>query len=223
MKILLIEDDKESAKYLIKGLKEHGYVVDHSESGKDGLFMAASEKYDAMIIDRMVPEVDGVTIVQTLRAAKNETPILILTALGKVEEKVAGLKSGADDYLAKPYSFTELLARLEAITRRKPGEKTVTTLSCGDLEMNLLTRSVKRAGKEIDLQAREFALLEYLMRNRGTVITRTMLLENVWDYNFDPQTNVIDVHISRLRQKIDKGFDKSMIQTLRGAGYKLVA
>lgn len=223
MKILLIEDDRESAKYLIKGLREQGHVVDHSESGKDGMFMAASEKYDAMIIDRMIPEVDGMTIVQTLRASGNDTPILFLTALDKVEEKVKGLKAGADDYLAKPYSFTELMARLETITRRKSGEKAVTKLTCGDLEMDLLTRTVKRAGKVIDLQAREFALLEYLMRNTGMVITRTMLLENVWDYNFDPQTNVIDVHISRLRQKIDKGFEKTMIQTLRGAGYKLVA
>jgi len=222
VKILIIEDDKESAKYLMKGLREQGYVVDHSLSGKDGLFMATSEKYDAMIIDRMVPEVDGLTIVQTLRASGNETPMIILTALDKVEERVKGLKSGADDYLAKPYSFTELLARLEAITRRKSAEKAVTKLTCGELEMDLLTRTVKRAGKVIDLQAREFALLEYLMRNCGTVVTRTMLLEQVWDYNFDPQTNVIDVHISRLRNKIDKGFDKSMIQTLRGAGYKLV-
>jgi two-component system, OmpR family, response regulator len=223
MKILLIEDDKESAKYLSKGLREHGYVVDHCDNGKDGLFMAASEKYDAMIIDRMVPEVDGVTIIQTLRASGNETPMIILTALDKVEERVKGLKAGADDYLAKPYSFTELLARLEAITRRKSGEKAVTKLSCGDLEMDLLTRVVKRSGKVIELQAREFALLEYLMRNCGTVVTRTMLLEHVWDYNFDPQTNVIDVHISRLRNKIDKGFDKTLIQTLRGAGYKLAA
>lgn len=224
MKFLLIEDDKESAKYLIKGLKEQGYVVDHCDNGKDGLFMAASEHYDAMIVDRMIPEIDGVTVIQTLRASGNETPILILTALDKVEDRVKGLKSGADDYLAKPYSFTELLARLEAITRRKSGggEKAVTKLSCGELEMDLLTRMVRRSGKEIDLQAREFALLEYLMRNCGTVVTRTMLLEHVWDYNFDPQTNVIDVHISRLRQKIDKGFDKSMIQTLRGAGYKLM-
>ncbi len=223
MKLLLIEDDKESAKYLLKGLREQGYVVDHAESGKDGLFMAASEKYDGMIIDRMVPEVDGVTIIQTLRASGNETPIIILTALDKVEERVKGLKAGADDYLAKPYSFTELVARIETITRRKSGTKAVTKLQCGELEMDLLTRSVKRGDKDIDLQAREFALLEFLMRNSGTVVTRTMLLEHVWDYNFDPQTNVIDVHISRLRQKVDKGFDKSMIQTLRGAGYKLVA
>ena len=221
MKLLLIEDDKESAKYLIKGLREQGYVVDHCDNGKDGLFMAASEKYDAMIVDRMVPEIDGLTVIQTLRAAGNETPMIVLTALDKVEDRVKGLKSGADDYLAKPYSFTELLARLEAITRRKAGEKAVTKIACGDLEMDLLTRTVKRGGKTIELQAREFALLEYLMRNCGTVITRTMLLEHVWDYNFDPQTNVIDVHISRLRHKIDKGFDKSMIQTLRGAGYKL--
>lgn len=222
MKLLLIEDDKESAKYLAKGLREQGYVIDHCDNGKDGLFLAASEKYDAMIIDRMVPEVDGITIIQTLRAAGNETPMIILTALDKVEERVRGLKSGADDYLAKPYSFTELLARLEAITRRKAGEKAVTKLTCGELEMDLLTRSVIRSGKVIELQAREFALLEYMMRNCGTVVTRTMLLEHVWDYNFDPQTNVIDVHISRLRQKIDKGFEKTMIQTLRGAGYKLV-
>jgi two-component system OmpR family response regulator len=221
MKLLLIEDDVESAKYLMKGLKEQGYVIDHCASGKEGLFMAASEKYDAMIIDRMVPEVDGVTIIQTLRASGNQTPVIILTALDKVEERVKGLKSGADDYLAKPYSFTELLARLEAITRRKAGEKAVTRLTCGELEMDLLTREVRRAGKMIELQAREFALLEYLMRNHGTVVTRTMLLEHVWDYNFDPQTNVIDVHISRLRQKLDKGFEKSLIQTLRGAGYKL--
>ena len=223
MKILLIEDDAEAAKYLAKGLREQGHVTDHATSGKDGLFLATTEKYDAMIIDRMLPEVDGLTIVQTLRASGNETPIILLTALDKVDEKVRGLKSGADDYLAKPYSFTELLARLETITRRKSGEKTQTKLACGDLEMDLLTRTVKRGGKEIDLQAREFALLEYLLRNSGQLVTRTMLLEHVWDYNFDPQTNVIDVHISRLRQKVDKGFDKSLIQTLRGSGYKLVA
>ncbi len=223
MKILLIEDDAEAAKYLQKGLREHGHVVDHAEQGKDGLFLATTEKYDAMIIDRMIPEVDGLAIVQTLRASGNETPIILLTALDKVDEKVKGLKAGADDYLAKPYSFTELMARLDTITRRKSGEKTQTKLTCGDLEMDLLTRSVRRGGKDIDLQAREFSLLEYLLRNSGQVVTRTMLLEHVWDYNFDPQTNVIDVHISRLRQKIDKGFDKSMIQTLRGAGYKLTA
>ncbi len=223
MKILLIEDDKESAKYLLKGLREQGNVVDHCVSGRDGLFMATTEHYDAMIIDRMLPEVDGITIVQTLRASNNQTPIMLLTALDKVEERVKGLKVGADDYLAKPYSFSELQARLDAITRRKSGEKTTTTLTCADLEMDLLSRTVKRGGKVIDLQAREFSLLEYLIRNCGTVVTRTMLLEHVWDYNFDPQTNVIDVHISRLRQKIDKGFDKSLIQTLRGSGYRIVS
>lgn len=223
MKILLIEDDKESAKYLLKGLREQAHVVDHCVSGRDGLFMATTEHYDAMIIDRMLPEVDGITIVQTLRASNNQTPIMLLTALDKVEERVKGLKVGADDYLAKPYSFSELQARLDAITRRKSGEKTTTILTCADLEMDLLSRTVKRGGKIIDLQAREFSLLEYLMRNCGTVVTRTMLLEHVWDYNFDPQTNVIDVHISRLRQKIDKGFDKSLIQTLRGAGYRIMA
>jgi two-component system OmpR family response regulator len=223
MKILLIEDDNESAKYLLKGLREQGHVVDHCISGRDGLFLATTEHYDAMIIDRMLPEVDGITIVQTLRASNNQTPIILLTALDKVEERVKGLKVGADDYLAKPYSFSELQARLDAITRRKSGEKTTTTLTCADLEMDLLSRTVKRGGKVIDLQAREFSLLEFLMRNHGTVVTRTMLLEHVWDYNFDPQTNVIDVHISRLRQKIDKGFDKSLIQTLRGSGYRISA
>ncbi|MGE0754493.1 MAG: winged helix-turn-helix domain-containing protein [Alphaproteobacteria bacterium] len=222
MKLLLIEDDMEAAQYLIKGLREQGYVVDHCDSGKDGLFRAASETYDVLVIDRMVPEVDGLTILQTLRASGNQTPALILTALDKVDERVKGLKAGADDYLAKPYSFTELTARLEAITRRKSSEKATTMLHCGDLVMNLLDRTVTRGGQAIDLQAREFSLLEYLMRNAGTVVTRTMLLEHVWDYNFDPQTNVIDVHISRLRQKIDKGFDKNMILTLRGTGYKLV-
>jgi two-component system OmpR family response regulator len=223
MKILLIEDDKESAKYLLKGLREQGHVLDHAVAGRDGLFMATTEPYDAMIIDRMIPEVDGITIVKTLRASGNDTPIIILTALDKVEERVKGLKAGADDYLAKPYSFSELQARLETITRRKSGEKTATVLTCADLEVDLLSRTVKRGGKIIDLQAREFSLLEYLMRNAGMAVTRTMLLEHVWDYNFDPQTNVIDVHISRLRQKIDKGFDKGLIQTLRGAGYRITA
>jgi len=223
MKILLIEDDIESAKYLVKGLREQGYVLDHATGGRDGLFLATTEHYDAMIIDRMIPEVDGITIVKTLRASGNETPIIILTALDKVEEKVKGLKAGADDYLAKPYSFSELQARLETITRRKATEKTQTVLTIADLELDLLSRTVKRGGKIIDLQAREFSLLEYLMQHAGMVITRTMLLENVWDYNFDPQTNVIDVHISRLRQKVDKGFDKSLIQTLRGSGYRISA
>jgi two-component system, OmpR family, response regulator len=221
MKILIIEDDKEAAEYLAKGLTEQGHTVDMAQKGKEGLFLAMSETYDAMVVDRMLPEVDGLTIVQTLRGAGNHTPVLMLTALGKVEERVKGLKEGADDYLVKPYSFTELLARLETITRRQTGEKTQTKLTCEDLEMDLLSRSVTRAGKKIDLQAREFQLLEYLMRSVGQVVTRTMLLEQVWDYNFDPQTNVIDVHISRLRQKVDKGFEKSLIHTLRGAGYKL--
>jgi two-component system OmpR family response regulator len=223
VKILVIEDDKEAAQYLVKGLREQRHVVDHAANGKEGLFMATSEPYDALLIDRMLPEIDGLTITQTLRASGNKTPILILTALEKVDERVKGLKAGADDYLVKPYSFVELLARLEAITRRTSAEKAETKLTCGDLEMDLLTRTVKRGDREIDLQAREFALLEFLLRHCGTVVTRTMLLEKVWDYNFDPQTNVIDVHISRLRQKIDKGFDKSLIHTLRGAGYKLAA
>jgi len=223
VKLLVIEDDKEAAQYLVKGLKEQGYVADHASNGKDGLFLATTEEYDAMIIDRMIPGVDGLTIVQTLRASSNETPIIVLTALDKVDERVKGLRAGADDYLVKPYSFSELLARLETITRRKTSEKAETKLTCGELKMDLLTRTVTRDGVEVELQAREFALLEFLMRHCGRVVTRTMLLEKVWDYNFDPQTNVIDVHISRLRQKIDKGFDKSLIQTLRGSGYKLVA
>lgn len=223
MKLLLIEDDKEAAEYLVKGLREQGHTVDHADKGKDGLFLAMSETYDALILDRMVPEVDGLSILQTIRGAGNSTPVLMLTALGKVEDRVKGLTEGADDYLVKPFSFTELIARLDAITRRKTSEKAVTKLVVGELEMDLLSRTVTRAGKTIDLQSREFQLLEYLMRHEGTVVTRTMLLEQVWDYNFDPQTNVIDVHISRLRQKVDKGFEKSMIQTLRGAGYKLVA
>jgi two-component system OmpR family response regulator len=224
MKILLIEDDKETAEYLVKGLREQGHTVDHADAGKEGLFLAMSEQYDAMIVDRMVPEVDGLAVIQAIRASGNETPVLMLTAMGKVEDRVKGLTQGADDYLVKPYSFTELMARLDAITRRKSGEKTtVTKLVCGELEMDLLSRNVTRAGKTIELLAREFQLLEYLMRHAGTVVTRTMLLEQVWDYNFDPQTNVVDVHISRLRQKVDKGFEKSMIQTLRGAGYKLTS
>jgi two-component system OmpR family response regulator len=221
MRILVIEDDAEVARFLVKGLKESGHVVDHAANGRDGLFLAAGEPYEAMIIDRMLPGVDGLTIVQTIRASGNRTPVLFLSALGDVDDKVKGLKAGGDDYLVKPFAFAELLARLEALDRRRPSDSLDARLTVDDLEMDLLSRRVTRAGKPVDLQPREFKLLEYLMRQAGQVVTRTMLLENVWDYHFDPQTNVIDVHISRLRRKIDSGFEKPLLHTIRGAGYML--
>ena len=220
MRILVVEDDREAAAYLVKGLSESGHRVALAEEGREGLDRATREIFDAMIIDRMLPGVDGLSIVAALRAARNQTPVLVLSALGDVEDRVKGLRAGCDDYLPKPFAFAELLARLEALTRRGNAE---TRLKVADLEMDLLTRTVTRAGRVIDLLPREFRLLEYLMRHAGHIVTRTMLLERVWDHHFDPQTNVIDVHISRLRQKIDKGFEKSLIQTLRGAGYKLAA
>ena len=223
MHILVIEDDEKAATYMIKGLTESGYVVDHANNGRDGLFMATSGNFDAMIIDRMLPGLDGISVIQAMRAAKIATPVLILSALGQVDDRVNGLRAGADDYLTKPFAFSELLARLEALLRRRSEQKAETHLNVGDLEMDLLARTVKRSGKPIDLQPREFRLLEYLMRHAGQVVTRTMLLESVWDYHFDPQTNVIDVHVSRLRQKIDKGFDKPLLHTVRGAGYSLRA
>ena len=223
MHILVIEDDEKAASYMIKGLTESGYVVDHANNGRDGLFMATSGNFDAMIVDRMLPGLDGISVIQALRAAKIATPVLILSALGQVDDRVNGLRAGADDYLTKPFAFSELLARIEALLRRRSEQKAETHLNVGDLEMDLLARTVKRSGKPIDLQPREFRLLEYLMRHAGQVVTRTMLLESVWDYHFDPQTNVIDVHVSRLRQKIDKGFDKPLLHTVRGAGYSLRA
>ncbi|GIK96867.1 MAG: DNA-binding response regulator [Alphaproteobacteria bacterium] len=223
MHILVIEDDEKAAGYMIKGLAESGYVVDHANNGRDGLFLATSGNFDALVIDRMLPGLDGISVIQALRAAKITTPVLILSALGQVDDRVNGLRAGADDYLTKPFAFSELLARLEALLRRRSEQKAETHLKVGDLEMDLLARTVKRAGKAVDLQPREFRLLEYLMRHAGQVVTRTMLLEAVWDYHFDPQTNVIDVHVSRLRQKIDKGFDKPLLHTIRGAGYSLRA
>lgn len=223
MRILLIEDDQEAAAYLAKGLREAGSTVDHAANGTDGLFLATSERYDVMVVDRMLPGLDGLTIIQTIRSAGNTTPVLILSALGKVDDRVRGLKAGGDDYLVKPYAFAELLARLEALGRRSTGNQPDTRLKVEDLEMDLLARTVSRAGRDIDLQPREFRLLEYLMRHAGQVVTRTMLLENVWEYHFDPQTNLIDVHISRLRQKVDKDFDTPLIHTIRGAGYTLRA
>jgi two-component system OmpR family response regulator len=222
MKILLIEDDREAAEYLVKALTESGYVVDRAAEGRDGLFLATSGTYDALIVDRMLPGIDGLSIVAALRAADIRTPTLILSALGAVDDRVKGLRAGGDDYLVKPYAFSELLARLEALLRRgTAAAPTTTKLRVADLELDLLSRTVKRDGQTIELLPREFRLLEYLMRHAGQVVTRTMLLESVWDYHFDPQTNVIDVHISRLRQKIDKGFAKPLLHTIRGAGYSL--
>lgn len=223
MRILVIEDETEVAAYLSKGLREHGYAVDVAHDGKEGLYLALSESFDAMIVDRMLPNVDGLSIVRSVRQASIQTPVLILSALGQVDDRVAGLREGGDDYLVKPFAFSELVARLDALRRRQTPSGEQTRLVVGDLEMDLLARSVRRAGQPIDLKPREFALLEYLMRHAGQVITRTMLLEHVWDYHFDPQTNVIDVHISRLRQKIDRGFDHELLQTVRGAGYTLRA
>jgi two-component system OmpR family response regulator len=220
MRVLVIEDDPEVAAYLVKGLKEQGHNVDEAADGKNGLFLANTEDYDAMIIDRMLPALDGLTIVKSVRAAEKTTPILILSALGDVDDRVEGLRAGGDDYLTKPFAFSELLARLDALVRRtRQSPAAETTLRVGDLELDQLTRIVKRGGEITDLQPREYRLLEYLMHNAGRVVTRTMLLERVWDYYFDPQTNVIDVHISRLRGKIDKGFDKPLLHTVRGAGY----
>lgn len=222
MRILVIEDDKEVAAYLLKGLKESGYVTDVCDNGSDGLQMALDESYELLIVDRMLPGLDGLSIVRKLRDAGQTIPVLILSALGEVDDRVQGLKAGGDDYLVKPFSFSELLARVEALARRAQQESSqVTQLKVADLEMDLLARTVHRAGQKIDLQPREFRLLEYFMRNPDQVLTRTMLLEKVWDYHFDPQTNVIDVHISRLRSKIDKEFDQPLLQTIRGAGYVL--
>jgi two-component system OmpR family response regulator len=218
----LIEDDTDTAAYLSKSLDECGHTVNHADNGKDGLYMALDQTYEVLVVDRMLPGLDGLGIIRAVRAAGNSTPVLILSALGEVDARVEGLRAGGDDYLTKPFSFSELLARLEVLVRRTStaNEKT-TNLKVGDLEMDLLTRLVKRNGINIDLQPREFRLLEFLMRYSGQVVTRTMLLESVWDYNFDPQTNVIDVHISRLRSKIDKQFDNPLLHTIRGAGYVL--
>ena len=221
MKLLVVEDDREAAAFLIKGLRESGFTVDHAADGTQGLVMATSGSYDAMVVDRMLPGVDGLAIVAALRAGENQTPVLILSALDAVDDRVRGLKAGGDDYLTKPYAFSELLARLEALTRRRSAPQATTRLRVGELEIDLLAREVTRQGREIDLLPREFRLLEVLARHAGHVVTRTMLLEQVWDYHFDPQTNVIDVHVSRLRQKIDKGFPKPMLHTVRGAGYCL--
>ena len=223
MKILVIEDDAETAAYLANGLKEHGHTVDLAATGRDGLFLAAGEPYDLMVVDRMLPELDGLSIVKTVRTAGIETPVLFLTALGGVDDRVTGLDAGGDDYLVKPFAFSELLARINALARRPPVTSAETVLRVDGLEMDLLKRAVTRDGQTLDLQPREFRLLEYLMRHAGQVVTRTMLLEYVWDFHFDPHTNVVETHISRIRAKVDKPFDAALIHTVRGAGYCLRA
>jgi two-component system OmpR family response regulator len=221
MRILVIEDDKKAAAYVVKGLAESGHTADHASDGEDGFAMAMHGDYDVLVVDRMLPKLDGLTLVARLRADGLRTPILFLSALGEVDDRVKGLRAGGDDYLVKPYAFSELLARIEALARRNNPNDVETRLKVGDLELDVLTRRVTRAGQDIPLQPREFRLLEYLMRNAGHVVTRTMLLEHVWDYHFDPQTNVIDVHISRLRAKIDRDFSTPLLHTVRGAGYSI--
>jgi two-component system OmpR family response regulator len=221
MRILVIEDDRSTAEFIARGLKEHGYAVDRSPDGKDGLFMALENPYDAIVLDRMLPGLDGLTLLKTLRSAGNHTPVLILSTLGDVEDRVEGLRAGGDDYLVKPFASTELQARLEALMRRGEVKSQDSVLRVADLELDRLTRSARRGGKLIELHPREYQILEHLMLHAGQVVTRTMLLESVWDYHFDPQTNVIDVHISRLRAKLDKGTDRPLLHTVRGAGYCL--
>jgi len=221
MHILLIEDDGDAAAYLSKGLVESGYSVDHADNGDDGLHMALTSDYDVLVVDRMLPGRDGLSIIAMLRAGGDTTPVLVLSALGEVDDRVAGLKAGGDDYMVKPYAFSELLARIEALVRRASPYVEQMRLEAADLVLDLKTYQVTRAGKRIHLQPREYRLLEYFLRHQGQVVTRTMLLEQVWDYSFDPQTNVIDVHISRLRNKIDKGYNPPLLHTVRGAGYKL--
>ena len=221
MRLLIIEDDREAASYLVKAFREAGHVADHAADGLDGYALAESGNYDVLVVDRMLPKLDGLSLVRALREQKVETPVLILSALGQVDDRVKGLRAGGDDYVPKPYAFAELLARTEVLARRRsaPAGGEPTAYKVGELELDRLSHRVLRGGQEIALQPREFRLLEYLMRHAGQVVTRTMLLENVWDYHFDPQTNVIDVHVSRLRAKVDKGFSRPLIHTVRGAGY----
>jgi two-component system OmpR family response regulator len=221
MKLLLIEDDPTTASYILKGLSEEGHVVDHLADGRDGLVQAMSSTYDVLIIDRMLPGLDGLSLVRALRSAKVTAPAIFLTALGGVDDRIEGLRAGADDYLVKPFAFGELSARIAVLARRLSNPLTETVLTAGDLSVDLIARKVTRAGQAIDLLPREFALLEHLMRRKGRVQTRTMLLEAVWDLSFDPQTNVVETHISRLRAKIDKPFARELIHTVRGAGYKI--
>jgi len=221
MRILLVEDDLKIASFILKGLKEAGFAVDHAVDGEEGLHMALMEPYDTAIIDIMLPKLDGLSLIERLRQKKTNTPVIILSAKRSVDDRVKGLQRGGDDYLTKPFAFSELLARVQALIRRATDASEPSSLSVGDLSMNLLTREVARGDKKIDLQPREFALLEYLMRNAGRVVSKTMIMEHVWDYNFDPQTNVVEVRICRLRDKVDKDFGVKLIQTIRGAGYVL--
>lgn len=219
MRCLIVEDDQSTADFIIKSLQEQGHSTLHCADGKDGLFNALEDKFDVVILDRMLPSMDGVAILKSMRAAEVSTPVLMLSALGEVDHRVEGLQAGADDYLTKPFACSELLARLDVLARRNTVQREVTRLQMADLEVDLLSREVHRGGEKILLQSREFRLLEYLLKHQGQVVTRTMLLENVWDYHFDPQTNVIDVHISRLRGKIDKNYTPKLLHTVRGAGY----
>jgi len=221
MRLLVVEDDREAAAYLRKALREAGHVCEVAHDGESGLALALDGEFDVFVIDRMLPKRDGLSLVSELRKRGVRIPVLILSALGQVDDRVTGLRAGGDDYLAKPYAFSELLARIEALARRLAPQAADTVYKIGDLELDRLAHRVTRSGQEIVLQPREFRLLEYLMRHAGQVVTRTMLLENVWDYHFDPQTNVIDVHVSRLRSKIDKGFDRQLLHTVRGAGYMI--
>ncbi|ARR52447.1 DNA-binding response regulator [Rhizorhabdus wittichii DC-6] len=219
MHVLLIEDDPRVADHVGKGLREAGHIVETAADGRAGLLRAAAESFDVIVLDRMLPQVDGLKILQTIRATGDATPVLILSALGDVDERIRGLRAGGDDYLPKPFALSELVARVEALGRRGPAIAEATELRSGDLAIDLLGRTVTRAGRRIDLTQREFRILEYLVRSAGRVVTRSMLLEHVWDYNFDPQTNIIDQHVSRLRQKLDRGFDTPLIETVRGTGY----
>jgi two-component system, OmpR family, response regulator len=221
MRILLVEDDAGTADFILKGLRQSGYTLDHADNGKDGLFLALEYPFDVIILDRMLPGLDGLTLLKTLRSTGNHTPVLVLSALGEVDDRVEGLHAGSDDYLVKPFAMAELQARLEAVLRRGDVKLAETTLRLGDLELDRLTHGARRGRRHIELQPREYQLLEYLILHAGQVVTRTMLLEGVWDYHFDPQTNVIDVHISRLRAKIDKGEERPLLHTVRGAGYCL--
>jgi len=221
MRLLLVEDDLQIASFIMKGLKQAGFVIDHAIDGEDGLHMALYEPYDVAIIDIMLPKLDGLTLIEELRRKKVDTPVIILSAKRSIDDRIKGLQTGSDDYLTKPFSFSELLARVQALIRRATRTTEPTRLDVGDLSVELLTREIVRAGKKIDLQPREFSLLEYLMRNTGRVISKTMILEHVWDYSFDPQTDVVDVLVCRLRSKVDRGFDHKMIRTVRGVGYVL--
>jgi two-component system OmpR family response regulator len=220
-RILVVEDDADAADYILKGLREEGYTVEHVADGRDGLYLASASTFDAIVMDRMVPGMDGLAVIRALRAAEVETPILILSALAQLDERVKGLRAGGDDYLTKPFGFSELSARLANLMRRGGTKPAQTALSCADLHLDLLSRKVTRAGRTLDLLPRELKLLEHLLRNKNRVVTRTMLLEQVWDYRFDPHTSLIDTHISRLRRKIDEGFDKPLLHTIRGTGYRL--